>query len=144
MGCPALFLLPVKNFSLDVPAADGVIHTAFLHDGSVPYLEAIKIDCAAIKAMTDAMAGTDKPFVQSSATGVMGTTNSALFMLSDTFDPALKYCLQERTILSSFIKPEDVLGWTSGDTGPVPVTEELPVDPGFALVTRVNPERVSL
>ncbi len=35
-------------------------------------------------------------------------------------------------------------GLYSGDTGPVPVTEELPVDPGFALVTRVNPERVSL
>ena len=65
-----------------VPAADGVIHTAFLHDGSVPYLEAIKIDCAAIKAMTDAMVGTDKPFVQSSATGVIGTLWSALLVWS--------------------------------------------------------------
>ena len=73
---------PGENSSLSVPAADGVIHTAFLHDGSVPYLDAIKIDCAAIKAMTDAMAGTDKPFVQSSATGVMGTTKSPLLICS--------------------------------------------------------------
>ena len=58
-------------------AADGVVHTAFLHDGSVPYLEATKIDCAAIKAMTDAMAGTEKPFVMSSGTGVMGKIWSA-------------------------------------------------------------------
>jgi hypothetical protein len=50
-------------------AADGVIHTAFMHDGSVSYSEAIKIDCAAITAMTDAMAGTNKPFVMSSGTG---------------------------------------------------------------------------
>ena len=55
-------------------AADGVIHTAFRHDGSVPYTDACKIDCAAIKAMTDAMAGTDKPFVMSSGTGVVGET----------------------------------------------------------------------
>lgn len=50
-------------------AADGVIHTAFMHDGSVSYGEAVRIDCAAITAMTDAMAGTNKPFVMSSGTG---------------------------------------------------------------------------
>ena len=38
----------------------------------------------------------------------------------------------------------DVLDWCPGDTGPVPMTEELPADPGFALVSRLNPERVSL
>ena len=55
-------------------AADGVVHTAFRHDGSVPYTDACKIDCAAIKAMTDAMAGSNKPFVMSSGTGVVGET----------------------------------------------------------------------
>lgn len=60
-------------------AADGVIHTAFMHDGSVSYGEAVKIDCAAITAMTDAMAGTNKPFVMSSGTG--GYVTSLLLLL---------------------------------------------------------------
>ena len=55
---------------LTLPAADAVIHTAFRHDGSVSYEEAVKIDTAAIIAMTDAIAGTNKPFVMSSSTGV--------------------------------------------------------------------------
>lgn len=66
------------------------------------YADAIKVDCKVIKAMTDAMAGSQKPFVMSSGTGVVG------------------------------------------DTGPLPVTEEFPIDPGHALAGRVHTERVSL
>ena len=96
---------PAETFSLFVPAADGVIHTAFLHDGSVPYLDAIKIDCAAIKAMTDAMAGTNKPFVQSSATGVMGTIKSAVLTLSLLLNTCTTRTSTERRICRSLSIP---------------------------------------
>ena len=68
-------------------AADGVIHTAFRHDGSVPYTDACKIDCAAITAMTDAMAGSNKPFVMSSGTGVVGETGPQTVTEEFPIDP---------------------------------------------------------
>lgn len=50
-------------------AADGVIHTAFIHDFS-DYLNSARTDVAAIEAMTAALAGTGKPFVVT--TGTLG------------------------------------------------------------------------
>lgn len=82
-------------------AADAVVHTAFFHTGD--YEEATRLDIAAVGAMTDAMAGSNKPFIMSSATGVLG------------------------------------------ETGPVPVSEEFPLDPHHCIKppgSRVLCERV--
>ncbi|EIE23314.1 NAD(P)-binding protein [Coccomyxa subellipsoidea C-169] len=84
-------------------SADAVIHTAFFHTGD--YAEATRLDIAAVGAMTDAMAGSNKPFIMSSATGVLG------------------------------------------ETGPVPVSEEFPLDPHHCIKppgSRVICERAAL
>jgi nucleoside-diphosphate-sugar epimerase len=50
--------------------ADGVIHLAFIHDFS-KFAENGVIDKAAIEAMGDVLAGTSKPFIVTSATGLI-------------------------------------------------------------------------
>lgn len=50
--------------------ADGVIHLAFIHDFS-NYAENGAIDKSAIEAMGDALAGTNKPFIVTSGTGLI-------------------------------------------------------------------------
>ncbi|MEV5968002.1 SDR family oxidoreductase [Kribbella sp. NPDC051952] len=58
-------------------AADGVIHLAFRHDAMVAgdLTGAAETDLAAVRAMADALAGTDKPFVGTSGTGLLGRAN---------------------------------------------------------------------
>jgi nucleoside-diphosphate-sugar epimerase len=51
-------------------AADGVIHLAFIHDFS-RFAENGRIDARAIEAMGEALAGTHKPFVVTSGTGLL-------------------------------------------------------------------------
>ncbi|HEY5070614.1 MAG TPA: SDR family oxidoreductase [Caulobacteraceae bacterium] len=50
--------------------ADGVIHTAFIHDFS-KFMENIEIDRRATEAMLDALAASGKPFVGSSGTAMI-------------------------------------------------------------------------
>lgn len=50
--------------------ADGVIHLAFIHDFT-KFAENSAIDKAAIEAMGDALAGTNKPFIVTSGTGLV-------------------------------------------------------------------------
>jgi nucleoside-diphosphate-sugar epimerase len=50
--------------------ADGVIHTAFIHDFS-KFMENIETDRRATEAMLDALAGSGKPFVGSSGTAML-------------------------------------------------------------------------
>jgi nucleoside-diphosphate-sugar epimerase len=54
-------------------AADGVIHLAFKHDAMVAgdYASAVEADLAALRAFREALAGTGKPFVGTSGTGVL-------------------------------------------------------------------------
>jgi nucleoside-diphosphate-sugar epimerase len=51
-------------------AADGVIHTGYNHDFTVNRLDAAQADRRAILAMGEAIAGSDRPFVITSGTGV--------------------------------------------------------------------------
>lgn len=50
--------------------ADAVIHAAFVHDFD-KFLENCEIDRRAIEAMTDVMAGSDKPFIATSGIGML-------------------------------------------------------------------------
>jgi nucleoside-diphosphate-sugar epimerase len=55
-------------------SADGVIHLAFRHDAMMAgdRSAAAATDLAAVRAMVDALAGTDKPLVGTSGTGLLG------------------------------------------------------------------------
>lgn len=52
-------------------AADGVIHTAFIHDDFTNMAAAGVTDHAAIAAIGDALAGSDRPLIVSSAIGLL-------------------------------------------------------------------------
>jgi nucleoside-diphosphate-sugar epimerase len=51
-------------------ACDGVIHTAFIHDFS-NYKVSCEVDQAAIEALGDALAGSNKPLIVTSGTGLL-------------------------------------------------------------------------
>ena len=53
-------------------AADGTIHTAFAHGAD--FMAAVEQERRAVRAMIEAVAGTGKPLVMATATGVVGDT----------------------------------------------------------------------
>ncbi|SEO29485.1 Nucleoside-diphosphate-sugar epimerase [Duganella sp. CF517] len=63
-------LLDIDSLVAGAKSCDGVIHTAFIHDFSnMP--ESAKADLAAIEAIGAALAGSGKPFVVTSAIGIL-------------------------------------------------------------------------
>ncbi len=66
-------------------ASDGVIHCGFVHDFS-RFQEVCEIDRRAIETMGDALAGTDRPMVITSSTG-MGTKVPGQPSTEDHFNP---------------------------------------------------------
>ncbi|MFD2148522.1 SDR family oxidoreductase [Mucilaginibacter antarcticus] len=60
----------LESLKAGAAAADGVIHTAFIHDFS-NYKENCEVDRRAIQAMGEALAGTDKPLVITSGTALV-------------------------------------------------------------------------
>ncbi len=64
-------------------AADGVIHTAFIHDFS-KFVENCEIDRRAITAMGEVLAGSDRPLIITSGTG---TSPGRMSRESDRFPP---------------------------------------------------------
>jgi nucleoside-diphosphate-sugar epimerase len=57
--------------------ADGVIHTAFIHNFD-DWAGAVRADIRVIEALTQALAGSAKPFIATSDTSVLGDTESAI------------------------------------------------------------------
>jgi len=58
-------------------AADAVIHTAFSHNFS-DYNDAVKLDREVIKNFAEAIAGTNKPFIVTSSSAILGDTRGNL------------------------------------------------------------------
>src|SRR5207245_4619253 len=65
--------------------ADGIIHTAFIHDFS-KFKENCEKDRHAIEALGDALAGSDRPLIVTSGTG-MGNAGTGQPATEDHFDP---------------------------------------------------------
>jgi nucleoside-diphosphate-sugar epimerase len=58
-------------------AADAVIHTAFIHDFG-GYDGAVETDRAAVKAFSEALAGTNKPFITTTGAAFLGDTGETI------------------------------------------------------------------
>ncbi|MFJ4681802.1 SDR family oxidoreductase [Streptomyces sp. NPDC088789] len=65
-------------------AADGVIHTAFIHDFAT-YTDSVRIDARAVTAMGEALAGSDRPLVV--ASGTAGPVQGRVVTEEDAADP---------------------------------------------------------
>lgn len=121
-------LADVDSLAAAARAADGVIHTAFIHDFS-RYQDNARIDREALAAMTAALEGTGKPLVSTSGTalltpGRLGTEHQA----ADRSNPGgfrtgaeeIVLAAAERGVRSSLVRlPPTVHG--EGDHGFVPM-----------------------
>lgn len=75
----------LESLSRGAAAADGVIHTAFIHDFS-DYVGAARKDHLAVEALADALAGSGRPLVIASGTALLPP--GRLVTEEDTPDPA--------------------------------------------------------
>jgi nucleoside-diphosphate-sugar epimerase len=108
-----------------VALADAVIHAAFGHDDWMKMEASYARDRAIVTVMLDALAGSDRPFVYTSGTGVLGNTGDTL--ADESTIPAPQQGVQDRVeteksviaaaargIRTSVIRPGLVYGPGSG------------------------------
>jgi nucleoside-diphosphate-sugar epimerase len=74
----------LESLKSGAKSSDGVIHTAFIHDFS-RFMEVCEADRRAIEALGDALAGSDRPLVVTSGTGI-GTPAPGQLSTEDHFD----------------------------------------------------------
>ena len=65
--------------------SDGLIHTAFIHDYS-DFAGAVKTERDVIAAFVEALADSEKPFIATSGTGLLGDTGDRIIDDSDDFE----------------------------------------------------------
>jgi nucleoside-diphosphate-sugar epimerase len=65
--------------------ADAVIHTAFIHDYS-NFADAVQTERSAITTFTETLAGSRKPFIATSGTGLLGDTGDRIIDDSENFE----------------------------------------------------------
>jgi nucleoside-diphosphate-sugar epimerase len=123
-------------------AAEGVIHLAFKHDlmqvGDMS--GAASADLGAIKAIAEALEGTDKPFVATSGTLLLGMINPGQIGTEDDFGEGgfridaenLVVGLAERGVRSSIVRLPPVVHSVLDHTGYVPTMIRIARDKGFA------------
>lgn len=68
-------------------ASDGVLHLAFIHDFS-NYAASAEVDRRAIEALGDALAGSGRPLVVTSGTGLVGLLTPGRLAVEDIVQPA--------------------------------------------------------
>lgn len=68
-------------------AADGVIHTAFIHDFS-NFEDAVAVERNVILAFVEALSGLGKPLIATSGTGLLGDTGDRLVDENAPIDPS--------------------------------------------------------
>jgi nucleoside-diphosphate-sugar epimerase len=70
-------------------AADGVVHLAFRHDAMMAgdLAAAAESDLAALQAIGDVLAGTDKPLVSTSGTGMLAHVAQGRVATEEDYDP---------------------------------------------------------
>jgi len=108
-------------------AADGVIHTAYNHDFTVSRMDAAREDQRAIKAMAEALAGSNRPLVITSGTGTRAAGRIATEDTTPASDPTGRYATEvaamaflERGVRIVLVRfPPSVHG--RGDHGFVPI-----------------------
>src|SRR5580658_4682951 len=75
----------LESLKRGAAAADGVIHTAFIHDFT-KFAENCETDRRVIAALGEELAGSDRPLVVTSGTGLLSSGQIATE--KDTVDPA--------------------------------------------------------
>ncbi len=83
-------LTDLDSLRAGADGADGIIHTAFIHDFNA-HAEAAAVDFAAVQLFGDLLEGTDRPLVI--ASGVLG----AISVETDRLDPATSWSPRVRT-----------------------------------------------
>ncbi len=79
-------LRDIETLAQAAQAADGVIHTAFIHDFS-DIDGAVKVEQKVIATFINALAGSGKPFVATSGTGLLGDTGDRIIDDSEMIIP---------------------------------------------------------
>lgn len=94
----------VEKLARAAQQADGVIHTAFMHDWS-DFASAVEIERRAVSAMVQALAGSGKPLVATSGTGVLGDTGDSIVDENTPIDssliPAIRAKVEQEVIYAA-------------------------------------------